>query len=128
MTFEEKSQESIKAGEALFEGEMYSSCVNREYYGMFQLILHKLYIGNKLETVQEEGKKSEIGTHNYTMDYFLNYTFKRGKEIRKKIRARSKMYELKDLRHLADYTSEKVDIKIAEKAINNCKEFMNIVK
>lgn len=128
MTFEEKSIESLSAGNKLLEEKKYNSCVNRAYYGMFQIILHKLDNSGQLSCVNMEAKNSQLGTHNFTIEWYINNVLSKRIKMGQVILARRSAHTLRDLRHKADYSKESMDDKIAKNALKYSKEFYDIVK
>ncbi|NFG25150.1 HEPN domain-containing protein [Clostridium botulinum] len=128
MTFEEKALESIEASNQLYNDKKYNSCVNRAYYGMFQIILHKIDINKQLDAVNYQAKNSKLGTHNFTMKWYIDNILGKRVKINDKILANRCSSTLRDLRHKADYSKESIDEKIAKNAIKYTKDFYNIVK
>lgn len=128
MSFEEKALESLDAGKKLYEEKEYNSCVNRAYYGMFQIILHKIDIINKLEYVDNESKISNMGTHSFTMYWYINNVLESRVKNSDKIMANRCTSTLRDLRHKADYTKEAIDERVAKNALKYSNDFYEIVK
>lgn len=128
MTFEDKAMESIESSEKLFAEKKYNSCVNRAYYGMFQIILHKIDLNKQLEFVNFQAKNSELGSHNFTINWYIDNILGKRVRIQEKILANRCSSTLRDLRHKADYSKEEMNEKIAKNAIKHTKDFYNIVK
>lgn len=128
MTFEEKAVESIEASEKLFLEKKYNSCVNRAYYGMFQIILHKIDLSKQLESVSLQAKNSKLGTHNFTIRWYIDNVLEKKVKMNEKILANRCSCTLRDLRHKADYSKEEMNEKIAKNAIKHTKDFYKIVK
>ena len=128
MTFEEKAIESLEASDKLYIEKKYNSCVNRAYYGMFQIILHKIDISKQLEGVSLAAKNSKMGTHNFTISWYIDNILSKRIKFQDKILANRCTQTLRDLRHKADYSKEPMDEKIAKNAIRYTKDFFKIVK
>ena len=127
MTFEEKAIESIESSEKLFLEKKYNSCVNRAYYGMFQIILHKIDLSKQLESVNLQAQNSKMGTHNFTIRWYIDNVLEKRVKARDKILANRCSSTLRDLRHKADYSKIEMDEKIAKSAIRYTKDFYKIV-
>ncbi len=128
MTFEEKAKESIEASEKLFNEKKYNSCVNRAYYGMFQIILHKIDLNKQLDAVNIQAQNSKLGSHNFTIKWYIDNILEKRVKIQERILANRCSSTLRDLRHKADYSKEGMDEKIAKNAIKYTKDFYDIVK
>ncbi|RII32873.1 hypothetical protein D2A34_22015 [Clostridium chromiireducens] len=128
MTFEEKAKESLDASDKLYEEKKYNSCVNRAYYGMFQIILHKIDLSKELDGVNTEAKKSTMGSHNYTITWYMDNILSKRIDFNDKLLANRCTQTLRDLRHKADYSKEPMDDRIAKNAIRHSKDFYRIVK
>lgn len=128
MTFEEKAIESIESSEKLFDEKKYNSCVNRAYYGMFQIILHKIDLNKQLDAVNLQAKNSELGSHNFTIKWYIDNVLEKRVKMKERILANRCSSTLRDLRHKADYSKEEMNEKIAKNAIRYTKDFYDIVK
>lgn len=128
MTFEEKAIESIESSEKLFVEKKYNSCVNRAYYGMFQIILHKIDLNEQLAAVNDQAKNSKLGSHNFTIQWYIDNVLGRRVKLQDKILANRCSSTLRDLRHKADYSKDEMNEKIAKSAIKHTKDFYKIVK
>lgn len=128
MTFEDKAMESIESSEKLFGEKKYNSCVNRAYYGMFQIILHKLDSSKQLEFVRLQAKKSQFGSHNFTINWYIENILGKRVKMNEKILANRCSSTLRDLRHKADYSKEEINEKVAKNAIKYTRNFYDIVK
>lgn len=129
MTYEQKADESLEASEILRENKKYNSCVNRAYYSLYQRMLFKLDCVKLLDKVNQECRNQKgnhvKGSHEFTIDYFLNTCVS---ARAKKPRVNSCAYNLKRLRHKADYLEDEISELDVKDAIQLTKLFKDLVK
>lgn len=129
MKYDQKSEESLEASEILRENKKYNSCVNRAYYSLYQRILFKLDSLNLLQKAKEECKnqteKPPKGSHEFTIEYFLDKGLSK-KVIRPQVNTCA--YNLKKLRHKADYKEDAMSEIDVDDAIKLAKLFKDLVK
>ncbi|WP_146127341.1 hypothetical protein [Clostridium vincentii] len=103
--------------------------MNRAYYSLYQRILFKLDSLDLLDKVKVECRnqteKPFKGSHEFTIEYFLD------KGLSKKVlrpRVNTCAYNLKRLRHQADYKKDDMNEIDVNDAIKLAKLFKDLVK
>lgn len=134
MTFEEKSKEALEASEILKARKKYNSCINRAYYSAYQNILYKLDNEKILKTVETEAKNQKVakdekkkGSHEYLIDFYLNNILFEKEGFKITSEARKNIYDLKTLRHKADYRKNTLTESDINDAIRMAKSFNSIL-
>jgi len=111
--FSEKSGESMSSARACFEMEYYNSCVNRAYYGMFQIAVAILFKSGY------RPKSKKLG-HDWVQAEFTRVFVRRKKRFP---RLKNFLNEVQKLRDVADYSSEKISRKKAKRVLDKAKTF-----
>ncbi len=111
--FSEKSGESMSSARACFEMEYYNSCVNRAYYGMFQIAVAILFKSGY------RPKSKKLG-HDWVQAEFTRVFVRRKKRFP---RLKNFLNEVQKLRDVADYSSEKISRKKAGRVLDKAKTF-----
>jgi len=112
--FSEKSEESLNAATVCFEKEYYNSCVNRAYYGMFQIAVALLFKSGY------KPKSEKIG-HDWVQAEFTRLFIWRTKRFP---HLKNFLNEVRKLRDTADYAPEKINKKKAERVLDKAKTFI----
>ncbi len=112
--FSEKSEESLNAAMVCFEKEYYNSCVNRAYYGMFQIAVAILFKSGY------KPKSKKIG-HDWVQAEFTRVSVRREKRFP---RLKNFLNEVQKLRDVADYSSEKISRKKAKRVLDKATTFI----
>ena len=111
--FSEKSEESLNAAMVCFEKGYYNSCVNRAYYGMFQIAVAILFKSGY------KPKSKKIG-HDWVQAEFTRVFVQRKNRFP---RLKNFLNEIQKLRDTADYSSEKISRKKAGRVLDKAKTF-----
>ena len=112
--FSEKSGESMSSARACFEMEYYNSCVNRAYYGMFQIAVAILFKSGY------RPKSKKLG-HDWVQAEFTRVFVRRKKRFP---RLKNFLNEVQKLRDVADYSSEKISRKKAKRVLDKATTFI----
>ncbi len=116
-----KAEESLRTAESEYANQRYNSCANRCYYACFQAALVALGAAGI-------GPRSKSGewNHGYVQASFVGHLINRRKLYSGQFRdVLPRTYEL---RQTADYETEFVKLKEAERALRRSREFVIAIR
>lgn len=118
LEFLKKAQENLIAAQFCFERECYNACANRIYYAALQAAV---------AAIAAEGIKQDKVDHKQVQSDFNGQLIYRRKRYPAKFR--TYLLDMQVLRNQADYTTEPVSRKVAERWLARAVEFVtHIVK
>ena len=116
--FLRKSEESLNAATVCFEKEYYNSCVNRAYYGMFQIAAAILFKSG------HRPKSKKIG-HDWVQAEFSRLFILRKKRFP---HLKGFLNLAQEARDIADYSAEKISRKRAKRILDKAEIFIGQIR
>lgn len=124
-----KSSESLETAEFLYEEQYYNSSIHCAYYSCFQLLKHIVINILKENDYDTNVAAMGQGSHVYTINRVSNDIASKI-EVYKKFRwLHREIFDLKDIRHKADYSLDLITESESRKAIQGLtKNIINALK
>jgi uncharacterized protein (UPF0332 family) len=116
--YQEKAEENIRAATLCFQNGHYNACVNRSYYGMFQIALALLLKSNFKPTSEKIG-------HDWVQAEFSRVFIRQQKKFP---RFKGFLNLVQEARDIADYSMLKIGRKRAERLLRKAEAFIEAVR
>jgi len=117
MIFLNKASENLLAAQISLQNGLFNACANRAYYGALQAAIAAL---------EHKGLKRKRVDHGWVQANFNNHFINRHKIYPRKFRYY--LLDMQAIRDQADYESESITKKEAQRQVNKLKEFIAIIK
>lgn len=115
--FFSKARENLKAAQILFDNDLFNAVANRTYYAAFQAAIAALI---------DKGITNSKYEHKWVQSTFNNELINKRKIYPSSIK--SYLMDLQRMRNKADYTSDTISKKIANRQLTKAKEFVEAIK